>query len=54
MQDYSMSQTWIFIFSSFLENLGIAFMIWNVHSDGYVICGRHDANSRINGENDTY
>lgn len=29
-------------------------MIANVHSYRYVMDGRHDANSMINGENDTY
>lgn len=37
----------------FLENLGTAFMIPNVHSYGYVTGRRHKENSRIN-ENYTH
>ena len=29
-------------------------MILNLHSYGYGMGGRHDANSRINGENDMH
>lgn len=29
-------------------------MIPNVHTYGFVMGGKHDANSKINGKNDTY